>query len=385
MSQASCGITTSEDSAEAAVANVRRLLQHLPWLPAYDRRDVLVVHKLLALDHLVPPPSARTYQVLALTAYFAAWQYPSAGDQIVSAGALTPLRTWLRQRNIHITMGRDHESSSISFSEFEESSGAGLIQADSGKGVGSGGLTWLDGCEVSTAREEACLKLKDLRQSGWRVIPGASCALLTPLGAVYLAPPSGGRWALIAVLHVRHWHASTILCYSAMFLSMGTNGFAWATVYFITYKSPATLNMWALDIVLIVIQVVRLCSTFALMLLFLRADSKVALAGRVPLPLVAFNSAAGNVAVACLCALAVAYWISQSMLALDEAGVHWGGEIRNQSWSKSAQQTRAAANALGGVANALIAALSAQTLLLSTIVIVSASVLRGWAQHDVLG
>jgi hypothetical protein len=73
---------------------------------------VLVVHKLLALANLVSTPSSHTYQVLALSAYVAAWQSQLsrkrtvlAGDHVVVAGNGSPLslRKWVSQRNIHVT------------------------------------------------------------------------------------------------------------------------------------------------------------------------------------------------------------------------------------------------------------------------------------------
>ena len=58
-------------------------------------------------------------------------------------------------------------------------------------------MTWLHGdVEASKGEEAACLPLSALRQLGWTVVAGASCALLSPLGVLSVPPPAGGRWSV---------------------------------------------------------------------------------------------------------------------------------------------------------------------------------------------
>ena len=78
------------------------LLRNLPWLPAYDRRDVLVVHELLTRSRSDLSPARMTVHALALSAYAAARQCVSPGDS--SAAALT-LREWLAERGMGLFIG----------------------------------------------------------------------------------------------------------------------------------------------------------------------------------------------------------------------------------------------------------------------------------------
>lgn len=141
------------------------LLRELAWLPAYDRRDVLVVHNLLACLPGGAPLSVNGIRALALSAYTAARMRSSAGDN--TAVSLS-LRAWLKERNV-----------------------AGVLGAL--KGGESARATWLDGVGDAAGHDEDCLPLPELVRLSWTFPRGAA---LTPLGALALGAPDATKWAL---------------------------------------------------------------------------------------------------------------------------------------------------------------------------------------------
>jgi hypothetical protein len=176
-----------------------RLLHELPWLGAYDRRDALVVQDLLGRSHPDVKLRAQGVHTLALAAWIAARLRPSPGD--ATAGALC-LREWLHQRDIDLCAC----GGCISKGEHVRSRATdAATSAEDGKAVSDGGaldgLSWLDGGEAAaskTALAEDCLPLTELGGFELILVPGWSCALLTPLGILKVAPPDRGRWRIQA-------------------------------------------------------------------------------------------------------------------------------------------------------------------------------------------
>lgn len=140
-----------------------RLRSELPWLPAYDRRDVLAVrHALNRLSLSTDEDNGDDeYASLAFSAYVAATLYPSSGDPV---GGMS-LRQWLDEKNIPPPRGTEAEAS-----------------------------TWMDGTPTPTSAVEARLSLKSLDKLGWRWERGSSCILLSPLGDFHVQRPSGTLW-----------------------------------------------------------------------------------------------------------------------------------------------------------------------------------------------
>ena len=91
------------------VSLVNSLQRTLPWLPAYDRRDALVVRSLLdmvASELSQPDATERQGEeaicALAASCFVAAKLQPSAGDPV---GELH-IQSWLAQKAIHLPIGR---------------------------------------------------------------------------------------------------------------------------------------------------------------------------------------------------------------------------------------------------------------------------------------
>lgn len=253
--------------SEAAARSL--LLRELAWLPAHDRRDVLVVHSLLASL----PRGARLgvdgIRALALSAHTAARMRPSAGDR--TAVSLS-LRAWLAERDA-----------------------AADALGSSGNGDASH-ATWLDGVgDVRATSPSDCLPLPELMQLSWTFVRGTA---QTPLGALELGAPRLTRWALapskdlvrpqvtfaaigfLASNGLEDVGSSLLmpLVHNAV-ISRSTNEIIDSVLYFVQWPFLALL-LWER----------------------VRDFASSALAGRIPLPLVCFNGALGNLAVAALAA-----------------------------------------------------------------------------------
>jgi hypothetical protein len=171
------GATGSENGGGARAMeddSASSLLTELPWLPAHDRRDALVVHRLLAEYHPDKRPSARAVHALAISLHTAARLCPAPGD----ASAVTlPLHEWLDERGMR-------------------------LEARMSEVVPQG------------AREHVMcdhLPLAELRSLSWLVVPGARCALVTPFGTLAVPQPTqADGWVLTLILHLITPHDTLI-------------------------------------------------------------------------------------------------------------------------------------------------------------------------------
>ena len=200
----------------ANLVSARLLLRHLPWLPAYDRRDSLVVAELLGRIRTDLRPQPSFVHAIAFSAHVAARLDPSAGDG--NAHGQT-LRTWLAERDISLKtatdtpLSSDHEAcheasgptaddSSTPLEPVEHASAILLAQSASAVTASPSSIGWLDGdvssgkSRRSSSREER-LPMLELRQTGWKEACGATPSLVSPLGNLVAAkPPCEGNWAV---------------------------------------------------------------------------------------------------------------------------------------------------------------------------------------------
>ena len=155
-----------------------RIMQDLPWLPAHDRRDVLIVQKILrellrGKDDI--GLEGETVRALAFSAYTAARLLPSDGDRSASDHTLSE---WLDEVDISL-----------------EAVG-GALSSKAPRATSLGSAMWLHAFPSSSTTQSECLPLSALRSFGWVIAPGASCALISPLGALHVDAPVDGRWSV---------------------------------------------------------------------------------------------------------------------------------------------------------------------------------------------
>jgi hypothetical protein len=158
------------------------LRRNLPWLPAYDRRDALVVAALLGQLNPDDALDAVERRALAFSAYTAARQSPSPGDCTARSSTL---RAWLHEKSIALET---------------TSTRKGDADAEVGNSSATllGQTTWLDELpEPNGLAEENCIPLTVLRKFGWvhatSVVGGA---LITPLGAICTHINARGVWSV---------------------------------------------------------------------------------------------------------------------------------------------------------------------------------------------
>lgn len=167
----------------------RRLLAcGLPWLPCYDRRDALVVKKVLdglkfppdgilrtgSRTHLTRKPtpvleaarSDEEYLALGYSAYVAALVADSGGDKVEGR---TP-REWL-----HKVMVLEDTDKQLAWLDCRSPKTFRFLSASAGAPPNS-------------------LPLQVLRQHDWFFNDGASACLFTPVGDFYVSKPEGPQW-----------------------------------------------------------------------------------------------------------------------------------------------------------------------------------------------
>jgi hypothetical protein len=155
------------------------LIKDIPWLPAHDRRDVMVVQELLARLSPEMRLGSTAVQALAISAYAAAALAPCAGD---GTARQRTIGAWLAERDIFLD---------------DEAGAVGLSEAGGGPPMDVGAL-------VKPSERMAMLPFRELRRLGWREARGSHscCALVSPLGMLVTKPPTRDGAAFV-------WRANT--------------------------------------------------------------------------------------------------------------------------------------------------------------------------------
>ena len=270
--------------------HARWLLQDLPWLPAFDRRDTLVVQELLARIRPDLRLDVVSVNAMAFSAYMAARQ--SSNETAVS------LFDWLKARNI--VLAADSSSPGMS-----------SVRSYRGEADELAGMTWLHGLDKSTGRPSACQPLNALRHLGWTVAPGVSCAFISPLGVVAIPPPAEGRW-LISTASTRLIQRRRLVVVGTIWLALVSVVRPVAMVIWWCYGFESVLGQWALCALWFIFFVVW-GTVVSLALLF--GDFRdLFLRGFWPLPLTVFKLLSLNV-VACLIMGGGAVYLADELLS----------------------------------------------------------------------
>ena len=240
------------------------LLKELAWLPAYDRRDVLVVQELLARSRPDLRPSEHIVHALTLCAYLNARLNPSVGD--ASARDLA-LNDWLSERDMNLDGGV----------------------------VARGDLV----AASSSPSSSPTVHLTELRQLGCFIYPGVLSALVTPLGALPLektaaSPTSQAQWMLYDTSNVR---SARVACAIGHYLwTFGAQSLGYVHVFALKKGWVGMTEFNALQLALRSLQIPA-----ALWLLFVLAYTDAVQflrGGRVALPLVSRDGPIANLVVA---------------------------------------------------------------------------------------
>jgi hypothetical protein len=150
-----------------AVHTMNALLEDLPWLPCFDKLDVLVIRELLASSSSnygsASQPSANAIRALAFSAHFAARMGAPEGTVPPSMYA------WLEERGVSLDVN------------------------DLARLRGS--LSQKGAVTPEIEQPDHCLPFEELRTLGWKLAPGGSCALISPVGILSVGVPIHGMWS----------------------------------------------------------------------------------------------------------------------------------------------------------------------------------------------
>ena len=253
--------------------NLTELTENLPWLPCYDRRDVLVIHELIGSRPDSAAPSDNDITALAFSAFVAARMQPSPGDE---DAARLSLDAWLAQRNISLS-------------------------TLSGRHGGQRALP------SGVAKER--LPLEELRQLSWLPAPGASCALFTPLGALAVDPPVDGTWSTSGATPLRRPQLS--LASSLFFAQLGVIGLLVGSVV-AAHDRGHLSEAFVVDFGLF--RSITELLLIGIPLVVWHADIVHARSRRVPLPLVVFYQVRSSVTAIAANVLAALFLIGVTVI-----------------------------------------------------------------------
>lgn len=219
----------------------RRLLKHtLPWLLAYDRRDVLVVHAVLtAVVQSLPdhgagaaaaerlPTSIRSHSnhSHASCDRWAACRH--ASGRIAAASAAS---RWVALANDLCSQYNDDRMRSDFQALAVSAYAAALLEPSAGDAVKGQSLrSWLQ--EKDLEPLAAFAPLEGLHELGWMTLHGASCTLRTPVGMLLSDPPPvrAHRWKLADLVPVtqhkrgRLEYVSVLLILACVLLAFGVS------------------------------------------------------------------------------------------------------------------------------------------------------------------
>mmetsp|Transcript_38088 Transcript_38088/g.99917 ORF Transcript_38088/g.99917 Transcript_38088/m.99917 type:complete len:599 (+) Transcript_38088:61-1857(+) len=157
------GRSDSEQQRQQELPHVTLKLNELPWLPAHDRRDVMVIQQLLGqLDAKACKLPGPALHALALSIYVAASFAPALGD---GAPRSMSISAWLRERDIVLEEDGQVQSAKRPSSFHHHAHG--------------------------DANSKLLLSFSELRRLGWRPVHGpfSTCALAVPPGILAMRPP----------------------------------------------------------------------------------------------------------------------------------------------------------------------------------------------------
>jgi hypothetical protein len=185
-----------------ASRHIRWLLRDLPWLPAFDKRDGLIVQELLG--RIRPDMKMEHTQICALaySAYAAARQSSGAESEVWQLS----LAQWLAAKDIHL------DAPSLPTLSIRASAQAGGAETERVS-------TWLHDVAAANARMVDCLPWHALQHHGWVLAPGLSCAFINPLGMLAVFPPMGARW-LVNSASVKHLRRGRVIVAGTWWLAL---------------------------------------------------------------------------------------------------------------------------------------------------------------------
>ena len=228
------------------------LLSNIPWLPCYDKRDVLVIRELIGTN-CDAAPTANSFRALAFSAHSAARMSPSAGDD--SASRLS-LDAWLSQRNLSLD-------------------------------------TLTVRASLSSQPADEALPLEELRALGWVAGPGANPALIAPLGVLPVTSPAqDGTWTVVGARLMKRAQLGTASI--VFFASRIGSGIVIGSANLAVVLSGAQLDSTVLSGLNLFLGIIDL--SFLGIPAAVYVDVETIYQGRVPLPLVVFHRLASNLA-----------------------------------------------------------------------------------------
>eukprot|EP00966_Prymnesium_polylepis_P077121 1786311-Prymnesium_polylepis.1 len=155
----------------------------LPWLPAYDRRDVLIVkHVLDRVAHkLHGVHTADNMDAVAFSVFMSAIMKPGGGDQV---GANTSLESWFAEVKVPVAQYGAEGTHTGGKPELETS----WLKHPPLMGASSSSKEQRAGRIRSFAASQQQLWALELRDLGWMLQTGASLQLACPAGRCLLPP-----------------------------------------------------------------------------------------------------------------------------------------------------------------------------------------------------
>ena len=323
------GYTTSATSKEQRHA--RWLLQDLPWLPALDRRDTLVVQDLLGRIRPDLKLDSCAVRALALSAYIATRQ---STDDEQSAS----LYDWLADRNIRLdaTPAEQEVANALT------------------------GMTWLHGVPESSGQQAACLPWEALQHLGWTAAPGVHCALITPLGALAVPSPVDGRWLLSAATTRFLPGRATLARAGTTWLALMSVLRPIAMVLWWRYGSDSEFGCWIGFVIWLLFFVIW--GSIVVLVLLYGDLSNLCLRCFWPLPIAVYTRAWPNALAGTLIAGGAVFWAELTLACLNS------GKFSPDAWDASQMQDLAYA-----ISCIQFTALLAYEAVLYTIFVVSMS------------
>lgn len=216
-----------------------------------------MIRELIGKQHPESAPTPNAMRALAFSAHCAARLQPGEGD--TTARRLS-MDAWLRDGNITMTSLTVRASLKLQ-------QGTAISQAEEG------------------------LPLVELRALGWRAAPGASCALIAPLGALSVSPPVDGIWSMDGALPLRQPNLG--FASLVFFTELLTFGVVRSAQILVQVIQPGQISEDSAIIVRLFLACLRVF-LLAIPLVVWHDHLPIICSGRIPLPLVVFFSPRAN-------------------------------------------------------------------------------------------
>ena len=250
---------------QALYLKMAEVLHTLPWLPAFDRRDIITCKAVLenVQQHLNGMAPSSDTDAFAASIYVASLLRPSPGDAIKGRS----VRAWLAEIGITLYEGSQANNHLVGDPSRGQDDSPGqatpIPEADWLDSAPSGALLVSSATSASQSKRhnyESKLTIRELRHLGWLVDVGLRTSIRTPAGTIMvLSRARSQRGWCIGAIKVLPQRRITMAIVSPLLLMLAITQF----IRFVRFPCEMIAPLWTNEVTYSAASLLLLCALLA--------------------------------------------------------------------------------------------------------------------------